>query len=68
MNKISDVFNKDVLAWTPEDRDLAVEFYKGMRDKFAKLKTTKTKKAKVKAITQLEIELSGEAEQGKEKR
>jgi hypothetical protein len=67
MSKISEVFNKDVLAWTAADRDAAVEYYKGMRDKFAELKTNKTKKAKVKAITQLEFELErGEAEEGKE--
>jgi hypothetical protein len=68
MSKIGELFVKDPLALTPEERDLIVAYYKENRDKFTKLKTNKTKRAKVKAITQLEFELShGEAEQEKEK-
>jgi hypothetical protein len=66
MSKISEVFNKDPLAWTAEDRDLAVAYYKANRDKFVKLKTIKTKKAQRKAIAQLELEL-GEAEERMER-
>jgi hypothetical protein len=48
MSKIAEIFAKDVLAWTPEDRDLAVAFYKENRDKF-KLLDPKTLEPKTEA-------------------
>jgi hypothetical protein len=71
MSKISEVFNKDVLAWTAEDRDLAVAYYKENRDKFklinnrktgdpktGELKPKKVRAKKAKPVDQLDLDLT----------